>query len=336
MKKVALLYLKEHQIPCIPCSGGNEGKVPTFRWKQYQKKRPTESEIQDMFLASLKHTPDGRSPNIAALCGKVSGIGVIEIDKMNEFHELGLQIPKDCPMVWSPNEGVHLFHRPPNNIKEVIKTFSVKDEHGAEIYSVRSEGSILLLPPSRNFKTGKFYEWAKGRAIWDLPLPDLPECFFKPVEKVKYENSNYNKDGSDKIMELTSEQHDNAIVLLSPYWREGKRQHLTEFCSGYLAKNQYSYKSVVGLITDLAEHKNDCELNSDRIPCVKSTYEKYQAEGESSIKGWSGLNTILSQEDLNRFERIVNTTNFERKGSKKVTVTSVNEIGLPPYNSTSI
>ena len=322
MKKIAISYLKEHGISCIPCSRGKEGKSPTFSWKQYQKKRPTESEIQDMFLASLKHTPDGRSPNIAILCGKVSGIGLVDIDNVNSFLDRSFQLSNNCPLSQTPNDGLHEFYRLPNNIKEAIKTYSLKDESGGEIFSIRVDGSIALVPPSRIMKTTRFYQWVKGRAIWQLEMPELPECYLNLIFDRGCCKSSTVRSETLNAVELTSEQHDHAIVLLSPYWRKGKRQHLTEFCSGYLAKNQYSYKSVVGLITDLAEHNNDCELNSNRIPCVNTTYQKYETEGSESIKGWSGLTEIISPEDLTKLEDILKPQNKVKSGSKLKALTA--------------
>jgi len=322
MKKVAISYFREHQIPCIPCSRGNEGKGPTFAWKKYLEKKPTEVEIEEMFDLSLKHTPDGRSPNIAALCGKVSGIGLVDIDKANSFLDRGFRLSNNCPLSQTPNGGLHEFYMLPNNIKEAIKTYSLKDESGGEIFSIRVDGSIALVPPSRIMKTTRFYQWVIGRAIWQLEMPELPECYLNLIFDRGCCKSSTVRSETLNAVELTSEQHDHATVLLSPYWRKGKRQHLTEFCSGYLAKNQYSYKSVVGLITDLAEHNNDCELNSNRIPCVNTTYQKYETEGSESIKGWSGLTEIISPEDLTKLEDILKPQNKVKSGSKLKALTA--------------
>jgi len=305
MKKVAISYFREHQIPCIPCSRGNEGKGPTFAWKKYLEKKPTDVEIEEMFNLSLKHTPDGRSPNIAALCGKVSGIGLVDIDKVNTFLDRGFQLSNDCPLSQTPNDGYHEYYRLPNNINEPISTYSLKDESGGEIFSIRVDGSIALVPPSRIMKTTRFYKWVKGRAIWELEMPELPEHFLKLIVKGKTNKIKRDRQAPDKIIELTSEQINYLVKLLSLYWIEGQRYHLCGYTSGCLAIDGYSFNSAEHLITSLAERNDDDELHSDRIPCVKSTYEKYQAEGELSIKGWSGLQEIVSPPDLEKLKDIL-------------------------------
>ena len=297
---IAIMLQEDYGFVFVPCSRGTEGKGTIIKYKKYEKIKPTVSEIEEWFSNDLD-----LMPNLGLVCGQNSGVAVLDIDEVGAFRQQGYEIPDDTPLVQTPSGGYHCYFRYPKGELLGIKNHSKSDDKtGKEIFSIRANNYLVMTPPSKNFKTNKRYRWAEGRTIYDIPTPDLPECFLKLVQRGKSNESKTERPATIEAIELKSEQHDHAVELLLPYWKEGQRFYLTGYLSGYLVTEGFSFNPAVRLITDLAERNNDEELN-DRITCIQSTYQKYETEGAASIKGWSGLKDYVSPPDLEKLKDIL-------------------------------
>lgn len=148
----ALNYLKQGWS-VIPIKPGS--KLPSIAsWKEYQTRLPTEAEIRKWWKA----TP---SANLALVCGKISGVIVVDIDPKSGGTTEGLELPPTLSSR-TGGGGQHLFYR------------WNKDVIGAKVgvragIDIRSEASYVVIPPSLH-ASGNTYEWInEGDAIEEPP-----------------------------------------------------------------------------------------------------------------------------------------------------------------------
>ena len=143
-------YLRRHKWSLAPC----RGKEPACKWKEYQTRRPTISELRTMF----------KQPGLTGVgvfCGAVSGdLWYRDFDKAEAFPRWAAAFPgaaKILPRVQTAR-GYHLC-----GCHSGVRFADLGDGE------LRSDGQFVVLPPSRH-PTGVFYSWATG-------LPgDIPRC----------------------------------------------------------------------------------------------------------------------------------------------------------------
>lgn len=147
------------------------GKKPLLdTWKEFQDRRATPEEWA---VWSKKWT----RPNVALVCGRVSGIVALDFDgeagkKLLEEHGYLGDVSSGPPRNVTPN-GVHLlFKYPENGLAARLKN-AVRLVEGLD---VRTDAGYVLIPPSTH-PSGQPYRWA--RPPWCSPLPDLPEWFIR-------------------------------------------------------------------------------------------------------------------------------------------------------------
>lgn len=160
----ALKYLAQgwSVIPIKPSS-----KLPSIiSWKEYQERLPTPQEVTSWWKARPHD-------NIALVCGKISGVIVVDIDPKSGGTTEGLELP---PTLCSRTGGggQHIFYKwNPSLVgaKVGIRT-------GIDI---RSEASYVVLPPSLH-ASGNTYDWINEGE----DLSDPPQWLYKTeVEKEK-------------------------------------------------------------------------------------------------------------------------------------------------------
>lgn len=160
----------------IPIRKGS--KLPLIAsWKEFQNRMPTEEEIKSWWTSS----PDA---NIALVCGKISGVIVVDIDsKGKDTKEItkGLELPPTLASR-TGGGGKHLFYK------------WNKDLIGAKVgifpnIDIRSDASYVVLPPSLH-QSGNRYEWLnEGEELADPPMwlyrSDRPDEF-EPTDWDKF------------------------------------------------------------------------------------------------------------------------------------------------------
>lgn len=124
-------------IPLKPCD-----KLPKIKWTKYQKERPSEEQITRWFGVKDK-------PNVGIVCGKVSGITVLDIDNKEKGKKILEKISPNTPVVETAN-GYHIYFRFNNENSQVFV-------QGLEL---KSDGCYVVAPPSIH-KTGWKYRWLR-------------------------------------------------------------------------------------------------------------------------------------------------------------------------------
>ncbi len=154
-KTYALEYLKRGWA-VIPIKPGS--KLPSIAsWKVYQDRLPTVNEIN-------KWWTDEPDANIALICGKISGIIVVDVDaKGKTISEItkGVNLPITL-VSKTGGGGQHYFYK--WTPKLIGAKVGIKEN-----IDIRSEASYVVLPPSLH-ASGNYYEWMnEGEAIADAP-----------------------------------------------------------------------------------------------------------------------------------------------------------------------
>lgn len=129
-------------------------KRPLIPWKEYQSRRPSESEVADWFR--------GRA-GIGVVCGRVSGLVVLDVE--HGMEGAFPPIPKTLTAV-SQGGGFHHYFRYAEGVKQ--RGFKSGSVHTGDL---RTDGGYVVAPPS---------EGSKGRYRWVVhaPLAEVPEWLF--------------------------------------------------------------------------------------------------------------------------------------------------------------
>jgi len=131
-------------------------KRPFFPWAEFQKRRPTRSEVEAWWA---KH----QDANVAIVCGAISGIYCVDGD--GEAGKRWIQDHLPPTTVYSiTSRGIHAIYRVPQNamIRNRVRLAPEVD--------VRGEGGYFVAPPSIH-QSGHRYEWRFLGGGWD----DIPE-----------------------------------------------------------------------------------------------------------------------------------------------------------------
>lgn len=138
----------------IPIKNGS--KLPLINsWKEYQERLPTEQEVR-------KWWEENPTANIALICGKISGVIVVDIDPKSGGTTEGLELPITLS-ARTGGGGQHLFYK----WNKSLVGAKVGIRAGIDI---RSEASYVVLPPSIH-ASGNHYEWMnEGEEINEPPL----------------------------------------------------------------------------------------------------------------------------------------------------------------------
>ena len=305
--EVVVGYLRKG-FSVIPLKAGTK-KPALHSWKEYQTRQPTSDEVSDWW----QNNPEC---GVAIVCGKVSGLIVVDIDDPKKFkfalNALGLKIPK-TPVV-KTKRGYHIYFRYP---KGYMVKRHYREDYGAEI---RGDDHYVVAPPS--VVNGHKYSWwckdekelpvlAEGReelSIFEVEPAEVPiellEAFGVPKETEQPESTIVNATPRHKNGNQSKEYLIPAIVaLLQPYWVEGQRHDLSLALSGALAKAGWSWSDAEQLLNAIAEKAEDNELK-DRLRALKDTFEKAQSQLDS-IAGWSKLRELLPKPTLNALEVLI-------------------------------
>ena len=160
----AALKYRRRGWSIIPIATGTKKPPKGFRWKQYQKKLPTEDELRTWF--------DGRDDlGVAVILGKASGgLACRDFDDLPSYQRWKKRHPdlaKTLPTVRTAR-GRHVYCRVPTTA-QVFRDLrpNEKGEYRGGL------GHYCLLPPSQH-PDGPEYEWL-------VPLPDGDIPFVEDV-----------------------------------------------------------------------------------------------------------------------------------------------------------
>ncbi|MCY4146631.1 MAG: bifunctional DNA primase/polymerase [Chloroflexi bacterium] len=127
--------LAESGYSVIPAHGDNapdEPKKPAIKWRQYQKRIATATEIEAVF--------DDRFTALGIVCGQVSSLLVIDFDDHRQYRRFCMHLPQyaDTYSV-KTRRGCHLYFRS----DELVPS------HQFDGGDIKGERSYVIAPPSR-------------------------------------------------------------------------------------------------------------------------------------------------------------------------------------------
>jgi|GEM_PF-2393850 len=215
-------------------------KIPALKsWKEYQKRYPTEDELQQWFGGNSEN-------NIAIVTGAISKLAVLDFDNpeaLAHFDENDLETPTVIT-----NKGIHAYYLMP----EGLRNFQNRDDLPG--IDLRAEGGYVVAPPSIH-PSGHQYVWEEGYGLDDLPLREFPQQILikHPTEKTPLK---------ELYQGVSEGQRNNAITRLI----------------GSFVSDDLSYEECLeGAL--FVNSRNNPPLPNDEIErTVKSIYEKHHRE----------------------------------------------------------
>jgi hypothetical protein len=185
-------------------------KVPLVEWKQYQSRKPDDSEIsewQEEFWSE--------GANIGIVCGKVSGnLVVLDFDKAEAFEEFknkwshyrSDEIADVTPVI-KTTKGYHVYLKV-NNVSRSKKPSIDSD--------IKGEGGYVVAPPSVH-KSGVTYKLLNPNVNQILQVNDLAELGIceEPPAKARQVSS----DTTDMLRGVSEGQRDNKCIRLAGHFK---------------------------------------------------------------------------------------------------------------------
>ena len=200
------------------------GKVPAMAgWQAL-------ASIQQEKLVPLfeQHSHTG----LAVKTGRDSNITVIDIDRhgtvdgyerWRELEEMYDEV--EAPTVLTGGGGYHLYFRYCPELDGIKKL-----DDGIDI---RSEGNLLVLPPSIHPDTGKKYEWQLDAHINDMELPTVPDW----IVALARQNRGEGAQGAFTMHYKEAKPIDTWLNILEGVGKGGRNNALASLAGMLLAKN---------------------------------------------------------------------------------------------------
>ena len=155
-------------------------------WKPYQKRKPTEDEIQKWYGNESKR-------NIGIVTGEISGIDIVDIDSEKGMRcFMDMKLP-ETPMVKTV-KGYHAYYKHNEGVRNSQGCEDLPDIH------IRGEGGYGVAPPSIH-PSGQQYIWADSKSLDDLPLADFPEIISTNIQGDKKNDTSQECINADQLVE---------------------------------------------------------------------------------------------------------------------------------------
>jgi hypothetical protein len=189
-------------------------KKATVKWEEFQKRFPTDDEIESWFKGTNKR-------NMAVITGPVSGMMVVDAD---EYKSLGLiaevekRIPREMviPIQETPRGGRHyLFAYEQGFVNRPDYT------NGLDI---RTQGGYFVVWPSLNTE-GKPWRWLRDQAPWQIPLVKMPQNLRVWIQSLQPAYSGGQKKEKEQTQDWFREgRRDNDLFHLANCLTKGKAE----------------------------------------------------------------------------------------------------------------
>jgi hypothetical protein len=175
--RAALIYLNQYKFSVIPLKP-QKGKGAYIKWAEFQKRLPTEKEIDYWFTL-------WDDAMVGAVTGEISNLAVVDFDlyKMtpDQKEQALALIPENLhvPIVTTPRGGQHYifsYRDSQSDLRVCQDIFPAVDFQGA--------GGVTPLPPSGNGAGN--YVWQEGCSIKDTAIPSLPPAIIEAVKKCSF------------------------------------------------------------------------------------------------------------------------------------------------------
>jgi hypothetical protein len=236
-------------IPLIP-----REKRPIIKWEEYQKRKPTEDELNKWFGKT--------NNNIGIVTGEISNLSIIDMDgkKAVDYMTTGHDLPM-TPMVKTGKDyGYHLYC----SFNSALRNFQARND--LPDIDMRSEGGYVVAPPSIH-PNGKQYEWVSTPDALAL----VPSWF---LEKALLNNNN-----NTLYKGVVAKEQQGATLgnIGNILFTEGRRDEDLFHVANAMIKGglerEYSEKVLNILINSWGE--NDPKWAASKI---ESAFNRFQAK----------------------------------------------------------
>lgn len=198
---------------------GEKSKTPLIDWKPFQEKKfPME-----MFK-------DSHKGNWAIVCGKTSGVMVVDIDSdtaLQQLNDAGFDLLSYNTPIVKTGKGYHIYFKydPEFNITNKVGILKNVD--------IRTQGGYVLSPPSIHPDTGNPYVWLKNPK--DFKAIDMPDDLRQLL--------------TQEHSAATSDEPETNRLNLTEYLgkSEGERDSSLAKAAGYIYGHPYNMSYEAGL-----------------------------------------------------------------------------------------
>jgi len=265
-------------VPVLP-----KTKTPACEWSQWQYRRPSWKELEQVWLEAIHRYGD--DVGVATILGRAHGIVALDVDDPEQFRQArqAVGLTEEELKTWAQKSarGGALFFKHPEHT--TIRRF-YNEYWGAEL---RGDGHIQLLPPSLH-PTGIRYEWLKGRSPHECELADLPDILLEAF--VRCDEAEPFQDAVETT--IATDWEKPLVNLLSSLWVQGVRHDAALALAGLLAKKGVPKDKALSVLDAIAEAAGDREWRDRRRAC-EDTYERV-AEGKEVV-GFTQLAQLFGE-----------------------------------------
>lgn len=230
IEEVRSLYNQGYSL--LPLVGK---RPPTgFFWEALQRERASLSQVESWFSQPY---------NVGIICGKISGIVVLDIDPRNGgvVSEWLNKYPTD-KYVLTGSGGAHLYYKHPG--------YQVENIHPAPGVDLKGDGGYVVAPPSVHPETNRGYSWVSNGE----PAP-FPSEILSQNAKPEQSNNSW------------------ISTLLESGSADGQKNDSLASISGYFASKEIP-KDITKAVIKLWNQRNQSKIDIREIETsVNSVYK---------------------------------------------------------------
>lgn len=247
------------------------GKAPTISWKNHQDHRTTD-RLQVWF-------PGKKASNYWVMCGRVSGVVVLDIDspEAEKFWRARIADEMDATTCSKTSKGHHYWFS--IEADDPVASWSHHDTETGLQFDVRADGAGVIAPPSVH-ESGFAYVWVRDPAHLQ-PLPLLLR-------------------GTHKIDEIARPDGVRSMLrklLEDPPKGEGGRNVWLASVAGHYAKRDYHARDLFDLETSDANNRLTPPLSEAEYKKTIESIWAREHEKISAIKASLENGYLISAED---------------------------------------
>ena len=234
-------------------------KRPYIAWEKHQSERASPEQIKQWWK-------DYPVANVAIVTGKLSKIGVVDVDSAEAREKFEQLLPDSflTPMATTPGKGWHYYFQHQDGIGNAVDFMPKTD--------FRGEGGYIVAPPSKG------YNWLTDLSIEDITLAPLPLFLKKALNTLRSNiNSLYTHGGEEE-----SFKHFENVSSVSRI-PQGKRDDTLFHLANYLVKSSMPIPEIEYYLMLMSLHA--CE-NPYSLEEAKVKIESALKRREKSEKPW--------------------------------------------------
>ena len=235
-------------------------KTPLVKWKEFQKRRPTEDEVTDWF----NKWPEA---SIGIVTGEISNLVVFDLDSESAVQyaddEGGFPISAKV----KTGKGYHIYAQHPG--------FEVRNDVRKELdLDIRADGGYVVAPPSFH-GNGNQYTWEEGLSIHEIDPAPCESWMIDYLKEVANSPSKPAKETPPKPSENpeTASKRttdDTYADIMRNGAQQGHRNHVTARLTGHLLGKGNDEKVAWEMIKQWNNAKNKPPLDHTEL---RNTFE---------------------------------------------------------------